>query len=190
MPQASVVALQGLRDSGQLKPDQKVLINGASGGIGTFAVQIAKYLGAEVTAVCSTANIELVNQLGADHVIGYMNEDFTKMGVEYDLIFDVPVKNSITEVFQALKPNGKYLAIGFNWGQILSNPSPSKNQGKTKGILDHNLNYRDFDCMRNLVESGKVIPVIDTVYPLSEISDAIRHYGTRHSKGKIIVSIE
>lgn len=190
IPQASIVALQGLRDAGQLHSGQKVLINGASGGIGTFAVQIAKALGAEVTAVCSTANLELVSSLGADHVVDYKKEDFTKMGVEYDLIFDVPVKHSIAEVYQALKPNGRYIAIGFSWGQILSNPSPSKSQGKTKDILDHNLNYQDFDYMRELVESGKVTPVIDKVYPLSDISDAVRHYATRHSKGKIIVSIE
>lgn len=189
IPQSSVVALQGLRDTGGLQSGQKVLINGASGGIGTFAVQIAKVLGAEVTAVCSSDNLELVRELGADHVIDYKQEDFTKSGIEYNLIFDVPVKHSISDVYRALKPNGKYLAIGFNWNQLLSNPSPSKNAGKTKDILNHKTSYHDLEYMRGLVEAGKVVPVIDNVYKLSEVSEAITRYSKRHSRGKIIVSI-
>lgn len=188
MPQSSIVALQGLKDGG-IEPRYHVLINGASGGIGTFAVQIAKALGAEVTGVCSTSNIELVKELGADHVIDYMKDDFTKMGVQYDLIFDVPVKHSITEVFSALKPNRKYMAIGFSWGQVLSNPSPAKSEGRTKSILDHKPCYQDLVYMRRLVESGKVKPVIDTVYSMNRISDAVKHYATRHASGKIVVSM-
>ncbi len=188
MPQSSSVALQGLKNGG-IEPGYHVLINGASGGIGTFAVQIAKALGAKVTAVCSTDNLELVKSLGANHVIDYKKDDFTEMGIQYDLIFDVPVKNSIAEGFRALKPNRIYMSIGFSWGQTLSNPSPEKNEGRTKSILDHEPNEQDLVYMRELVESGRLKPVVDTVYPMGRISDALRHYATRHAKGKIVVSM-
>lgn len=189
MPQSSSVALQGLKNGG-IEAGYHVLINGASGGIGTFAVQIAKALGAEVTAVCSTGNIGLVKSLGADHVIDYTKDDFTEMGIQYDLIFDVPVKHSIAQVFRALKPNRMYMAIGFSWGQLLSNPSPARNEGRTKSILDHKPNDQDLIYMKELVDAGKLRPIVDTVYPMSRISEAVSHYATRHAKGKVVVSME
>lgn len=192
VPEAALVALQALRDQGQIKCGQKVVIAGASGGIGTFAVQIAKYFGAEVTGVCSTRNVDLVRSLGADHVIDYTREDFTKNGQQYDLIVATAGYRSIFDYRRALGPGGIYVATGGAMAQIfqgmLLGPFLSTG-GKKMGsmLVDPN---RGLDFMRDLIESGRVKPVIDRCYPLRETAEALRYYGERHARGKVVITVE
>lgn len=189
VPVASVVALQGLRDHGKIQQRQKVLINGASGGIGTFAVQIAKSFGAEVTGVCSTRNLEMVHSLGADHVIDYTQEDFTRGGHQYDMIFDIAVTHSISEYKRALKPNGVYVACGFNPVSLFLGPLISLlGSNKVKSYMVR-INRKDLTYMKELSEEGRVTPVIDRCYSLNEVADAIRYYEERHTRGKIVIIV-
>jgi NADPH:quinone reductase-like Zn-dependent oxidoreductase len=187
------VALQGLRDQGHIQPGQKVLINGASGGIGTFAVQIAKSFGAEVTGVCSTRNLDMVRSLGADHVIDYTQEDFSQNGQRYDLILATAGYRSLFDYKRALSPQGIYVCTGGSMAQIFQpmflGPFASMSGNKKMVSLVLRLNQKDLIFMKELLESGKVVPVIDRCYPLSEIAEAVRYYGAGHSQGKVVITI-
>jgi NADPH:quinone reductase-like Zn-dependent oxidoreductase len=193
---AGLVALQALRDHGGVRAGQKVLINGASGGIGTFAVQIAKALGAEVTGVCSTRNVEMVRSIGADHVIDYTREDFTQEDQRYDFILDNVANHSLSELRGALTPTGTLVpnSGGFDnhWfaggGRVVSAHVLSR-------FVSHRLRpflvspkLEDLVVLKELIEAGKMIPVIDRTYPLSEAPEAIGHVGGGHTRGKIAVT--
>ena len=192
VPEAAVVALQGLRDKGQIQPGQKVLINGASGGIGSFAVQIAKVLGAEVTAVCSTRHLEMVRSIEADHVIDYTQADFTQNGQHYDLILATAGYRSIYEYQRPLSPKGIYVVTGGSLAQIvqpkLFGPWVSMGGNQKMGNLTNRPNQRDLVFVKDLIEDGKVVPVIDRRYPLSQVADALRYYGEGHSQGKVVIT--
>jgi NADPH:quinone reductase-like Zn-dependent oxidoreductase len=187
VPQASLVALQGLRDWGQIQPGRKVLINGASGGIGTFAVQIAKAFGAEVTGVCSTRNVDMIRSIGADQVIDYTQEDFTQSGQRYDLILDIKAYRSILDYKRALSPNGFYVLAGGSIARILQ---ASMTGGKRMTNFSVKANQKDLAFMKELLEAGKVVPVIDRRYTLSEVAEAVRYYGEGHAKGKVAITVE
>jgi len=194
LPMAAVTALQGLRDKGQIKAKQKVLINGASGGVGTFSVQIAKAFGAEVTGVSSTKKMEMVRSIGADHVIDYTREDFTKNGKQYDLILAANGNRSILDYRRALTPTGTYVMSGGSMSQMtqamLIGPWYSKTGGQKMGNLLAKPNSKDLTFIKELVEDGKVVPVIDRCYPLSETADAIRYLEEGHAQGKVIITME
>ncbi len=195
VPQAALVALQGLRDKGEIQAGQKVLIYGASGGIGTFAVQIAKYFGAEVTGVCSTGNLDMVHSLGADHVIDYTKQDFTKLGQSYDLIFAIAYRSIFAHKL-ALNPNGTYVSTGSPsivriFQDILIGPWILKKEGKNLvGGWSVVPDPKDLVFMKELIEAGKVKPVIDRVYPLSKAAEAFQYYGAGHSRGKVVITLE
>jgi NADPH:quinone reductase-like Zn-dependent oxidoreductase len=193
VPEAALVALQGLRDKGRIRKGQKVLIYGASGGIGTFAVQIAKYFGAEVTGVCGATNLDLVSSLGADHVIDYTKEDFTQNGQCYDLILATRGYRSIFAYKRALSPKGIYVMTGGSWVQIfqalLIGPWISIIGSRKLGALTVKPN-RDLAFMKELIETGKVKPVIDRCYPLAETAEAFRYYGEGHARGKVVITVE
>jgi NADPH:quinone reductase-like Zn-dependent oxidoreductase len=194
---SAFTALQALRDQGNLQPGQKVLITGASGGVGTFAVQIAKSLGAEVTGVCSTRNVDMVRSIGADHVIDYTQEDYTQLGQGYDLILDNVGNHSLSDTRAALTPKGTLLANGApmsGWfgglGYFLKAMMVSlfvSQQGRPFVSLP---NKEDLATLKELVESGKVTPVIDRTYPLSETPEAFGHVGEGHAQGKTIITVE
>ena len=192
-PVTAVTALQGLRDKGQIQSGQKVLINGASGGVGTFAVQIAKSLGAEVTAVCSTSKLDMVRALGADHVIDYTREDFTKSGQRYDLILAIGGNYSLSDYRRALSPEGVYVCAGGSLAQYMQaallGPLTSMVSSKKMGAMFSNPNQKDFDFLIELFETGKVVPVIDRCYPLSEVPEALRYYGEGHTRGKVVITV-
>ena len=194
VPETALDALQGLRDKGQIQPGQKVLIHGASGGIGTFAVQIAKYFGAEVTGVCSTRNLDMVRSIGADHVIDYTQEDFTKSGKHYDLILATAGYRSIFDYKRALSPKGIYVSTGGSMTQVfqamLLGPFISMTGSKKMGGLVLRLNQKDLVIVKELLEAGKVKPVIDRRYPLSEVPEALRYYEGRHARGKVVITVE
>ena len=194
VPESAVVALQGLRDKGQIQPGQKVMVNGASGGIGTFAVQIAKSFGAEVTGVCSTRNLDMVRSIGADHVIDYTQEDFTKSGQRYDLILATAGYRSLFDYKRALSPNGIYVVTGGSMAQIfqpmLLGPWISMTGSKKMVNLVVKPNQEDLAFMKELIEAGKVEPVIDRCYPLGEIAEALRYYGEGHARGKVVIAVE
>ena len=200
VPEAALVALQGLRDKGKIQPGQKVLIYGASGGNGTFAVQIAKSFGAEVTGVCSTRNMEMVRSLGADHVIDYTKEDFTKDGKHYDLILATTGYRSIFDYRRALSPNGIYVATGGTmkgpkamaqiFQALLLGPLISMTGSKKMGILTLKKRQQDLVIIKELLEAGKVKPVIDRRYPLSEVGEALRYYEEGHTKGKVALMLD
>ena len=183
VPQYALVALQGLRDNGNIQSGHKVLINGASGGVGTFAVQVAKSYGAEVTGVCSTKNLELVRSLGADHVIDYTKEDFTQMEQRYDLILDSVANRSNSDYLRALSPQGRYVAVAFNVRALIGG-------GKKVSQMSHEPNVEDLAYMKELIEAGKVVPVIDRSYPLSEVAEAFRHFEENHPSGKVVLTVE
>jgi len=189
VPLAAFTALQGLRDKGQIQPGQKVLINGASGGVGTFAVQIAKAFGAaEVTGVCSTRNLDLVRSIGADHVIDYSKEDFTKNGQRYDLIFDAVGNRSVTDLRRALTPNGICAVAGFTSLSRLFQVMLLG--GKQIGLMaTANANQKDLLIIKDLLEAGKVVPVIDRTYPLAETAEAIRYLETGRARGKVVITV-
>jgi len=195
VPTAALTALQGLRDKGQLQPGHKVLINGASGGVGSFAVQIAKALDAEVTGVCSTRNMDIVRSIGADHVIDYTQEDFTHNGQQYDLIYCAVGNRSLSDYQRALKPQGVCVIAGFTtlrlmFQHMILGPRRSKVGGQrigTSGTVEPN--QKDLTFMMGLLETGKVMPVIDRCYPLSETAEAIRYLETGRVRGKIIIGV-
>ncbi len=193
VPMAAVTALQGLRDNGQIRPGQKVLINGASGGVGTFAVQLARYFGAEVTAVCSPRNLDMARSLGAEHVIDYTREDFTKNGQQYDLILAANGSRSIFDYRRALSPGGMYVMAGGSMAQVsqalLLGPWLSGTGSKKMGSLTAKANQKDLVFMKELLEAGKVKPVIDRQYPLSQAAEALRYLGEGHARGKVVITI-
>jgi NADPH:quinone reductase-like Zn-dependent oxidoreductase len=194
VPQASVLALQGLRKAGQLKPGQKVLINGAGGGVGTFAIQLAKLAGAEVTGVDNTHKLDVVRSVGADHVIDYTQEDFTKTGESYDLIIDCQGFRSMFDYKRALRPEGTYAMVGGTMPRILqllflsfcaSLTCESRKfrlvaEGPNKGLAE----------LKELVETGKLAPIIDRTYKLEEVPEALRYFGEGRHKGKIVIAME
>jgi NADPH:quinone reductase-like Zn-dependent oxidoreductase len=188
VPQYALVALQGLRDKGQIQQGQRVLINGASGGIGTFAVQIAKSFGAEVTGVCSTRNLDLVRSIGADQVIDYTREDFTQKEQRYDLIIDIVANRSISDYMRALSPKGNYVSVAFNASSVFLGPLISMTGSKKVSQLSHKTNVKDLVYMKELIEAGKVVPVIDRRYPLSEVAEAFRYYAEGHPSGKVVIT--
>jgi len=191
---AGVVALQGLRDQGKIQAGQKVLIVGASGGNGTFAVQIAKSFGANVTGVCSTRNVDLVRSIGADHVIDYTREDFATSGQRYDLILAAGGYRSILDYRRALSPQGTYVMVGGAMAQVyqamILGPFISMTGSKRMTNLAAMPSQEDLVFMKELLEAGKVVPVIDRRYPLREVADALRYYGEGHSRGKVVVTVE
>ena len=189
VPQAAVVALQGLRDNGELKAGDHVLINGASGGVGSFAVQIANALGAEVTAVCSAKNHDLVSKLGADHVIDYRQVDFTQQHERYDVIFDIVANRSISKYMKVLTAKGRYVACAFNASSLFFGGFLSKSNGKKASSLIHKPNRQDLAFIGDLLEQGKVVPVIDRTYPLSDISEAMLYLDSGRHYGKIVITI-
>lgn len=195
VPLAGLTALQGLRDKGQIQPGQKVLINGASGGVGTLAVQIAKSFGAEVTGVCSTRNLDIVRSIGADHVIDYTQEDFTTNGQQVDLIFCAVGNRSISDYKRALKPQGVCVIAGFTtlrlmFEHLILGPRRSKADGQRVGMMGTvRPNQEDLTVVKELLEAGKVVPVIDRCYPLSETAEAIRYLEAGHAKGKVVITV-
>ena len=194
VPQAGVLALQGLLKAGQLKPGQKVLINGAGGGVGTFALQIAKHWGAEVTGVDAPHKLDIIHSVGADHVIDFTQKDFTKTGELYDLVVDCQNFRSMLDNKRALKPEGTYAMIGGSiprvyqlWllsfiGSVIHEDRKLclVAEGPNKGLVD----------LKELIEAGKLVPVIDSSYPLSEVPEALRYFGEGHHKGKIVITTE
>ncbi|MBI1820084.1 MAG: NAD(P)-dependent alcohol dehydrogenase [Nitrospirae bacterium] len=194
VPLAALTALHGLRDKGQIQTGQKVLINGASGGVGTFAVQIAKYFGAEVTAVCSTGKVDMARSIGADHVIDYTQEDFIKSGRHYDLILAVNGFRSIFDYKRALSPRGIYVMAGGNTAQLfqalLLGPWISMAGSKKMGALTSTPNQKDLLFLKELLESGKIKPVIDRCYLLSEVPEALRYLEEGHAQGKVVITVE
>lgn len=195
VPLAAFTALQGLRDTGQIRSGQTVLINGASGGVGTFAVQIAKSFGAEVTGVCSTRNLELVRSIGADHVIDYTREDFTQNGQSYDLIYCAVGNRSISDYQRALKPQGVCVIAGFTnlrlmFEHMILGPRRSKADGQRVGMMGTmKPNKDDLTFLKELLEAGKVKPVIDRCYPLSATAEALRYLETGHARGKVVITV-
>ena len=194
VPEAALVALQALHDEGQIQLGQKVLIIGASGGIGTFAVQIAKSYGTEVTGVCSSRNLDMVRSIGADQVIDYTQEDFTKSGQRYDLILDIAAKGSVSDYKHALSPKGIYVLCGFTlaamFGVLFLGPRISRTGSKKFVYYGAKPNNKDLVFIKELIEAGKVVPVIDRRYPLSEVPEAIRYYEKGHAQGKVVITVE
>jgi NADPH:quinone reductase-like Zn-dependent oxidoreductase len=194
IPQAGVIALQGLRDKGQVQPGQSVLINGAGGGAGSFAVQLAKYYGAEVTGVDNTGKLDFMRSLGADHVIDYTREDFTNSGKQYDLILDLIAERSVFAYQRALRPNGRYFAVGGPVATLirilLLGPGMRRATGKNIRILAVQRNRNDLVSITELCEAGKIVPVIDRRYPLREVPEALRYLGEGHAKGKLVITVD
>ena len=194
VPVAAITALQGLRDQGRIKRDQKVLIDGASGRVGTFAVQIAKSFGAEVTAVCSPGNVDTARSIGADHVIDYTFEDFTQSGLRYDLISGANAHHSIFDYMRALRRNGIFVMVGGGLGRILQaaslGPLLSRIGSKKIRFFIAKINTKDLVFLKDLLEAGKIAPVIDRTYPLSEAADALRYREAGHAKGKVVITVE
>lgn len=193
VPMAAITALQGLRDEGKIQSKQKVLINGASGGVGTYAVQIAKMFEAEVTAVCSARNLEQARSIGADHVIDYSKEDFTKSGKHFDLIFAANGYHSLSDYKRALTPNGIYVMAGGSKTQIfqamLMGSLMSEKGGKKMGGVSARRSQKDLTTLKELLEAGKIAPVIDKRYPLSETAEALRYLGEGHARGKVVITM-
>ena len=198
---AGLTALQGLRDKGHIQAGQKVLINGASGGVGTFAVQIAKAFGAEVTGVCSTRNVDLVKSIGADHVIDYTKEDFTKTDQRYDMIYDLVGNHSFSERRNILKPNGISVLAGMggaalhpeSWGRLGANfASAFRSKFTNEKFVTYiaKLTKDDLNVVRDLMQSGKVAPVIDRTYKISETQAAVRYLEEGHARGKVVIAVE
>lgn len=194
VPLAAMTALQGLRDKGNIQPGQKVLIYGASGGVGTFAVQIAKAFRAEVTAVCSTRNLDMVHSLGADHVIDYKVEDFTQNGQQYDLILAVNGYHPISGYLNALKPEGTLVVVGGSMLQLIQAGSNKKRNSNVVGqkitIASLVQSQTDLLFLKELLESGKIIPIIDGCYPLSKTADAFWYFEKDHTQGKVVITIQ
>jgi NADPH:quinone reductase-like Zn-dependent oxidoreductase len=193
VPMAAVTALQGLRDKGKIQPGQKVLIDGASGGVGVYAVQIARAFGAEVTAVCSPRNLEQARALGADQVIDYTQEDFTQNGRRYDLILAANGYHPLLHYRRALAPNGTYVMTGGGMKQLaqalLFGPLVSRTGTRKMMALSAHSGWKDLLALKELIEAGKIVPVIDRCYPLSEAQDAFRYLGAGHARGKIVIVV-
>jgi NADPH:quinone reductase-like Zn-dependent oxidoreductase len=193
VPEAAMTALQALRDNGNIQPGQKVLINGASGGVGTFAVQIAKALGAEITAVCSTRNLDMVRSLGADHVIDYKVEDFTRNGQQYDLILAVNGFHPLSDYLRALKPEGTHVVAGGSMLQLIQAAGNKKRNSNTGGqkttVASLVQSQKDLNFIKELLESGKIMPVVDGCYPLSKTPEAFWYFEKVHPKGKVVISV-
>jgi NADPH:quinone reductase-like Zn-dependent oxidoreductase len=198
---AGLTALQGLRDVGRIQTGQKVLINGASGGVGTFAVQVAKAFGADVTAVCSTRNVDLVRSIGANRVIDYTKEDFTKTDQRYDMIYDLVGNHSFSERRQILTPNGICVLAGIggagfhpeSWGRILGNFKTAFQSRFTRQkfvFYIAKLTKEDLGVMRDLMQAGKVTPVIDRIYELGQTAEAVRYLEEGHARGKVVITVE
>jgi NADPH:quinone reductase-like Zn-dependent oxidoreductase len=197
---AGLTALQAVRDKGKVQPGQKVLINGASGGVGTFAVQIAKSFGADVTGVCSTRNLEMVQSLGADHVIDYTKEDFTKSGQHYDAILDNVPNHSLSECRRVLTPEGKYVMIGGGgpndnrwigpFGRLIQTLVMAPFVSQKMGMMMAQLTKSDLTVLGDMMQSGKVKPVIDRTYKLSELPAAIAYLEEGHARGKVVITVE
>ncbi len=192
VPQAAMLALQGLRALGPTKPGQNLLINGAGGGVGTFAIQLAMQSGLQVTAVDHANKFDLLRSLGAAHLIDYKKQDFTSNGQTYDLILDVKTTRSMFDCARALSPNGKYVTIGGDMDRLLQTlvlgPWFALTQNKKVSVLSLKLN-QGLDEFKKLFDAGKVIPVIDSTYPLNELPAAMRHFGDGHHKGKVVIKV-
>lgn len=193
IPQAGVIALQGIRDKAQIQPGQKVLINGAGGGAGSLAVQLAKHSGAEVTGVDNTGKLDFMRSLGADHVIDYTREDFTRNRKQYDFILDLIAYRSAFAYARALKPNGSYYAVGGSVATFLQfllfGPWIRRTSGKKVRLLMVQRNRKDLETITELCESGNVRLNIDRQYPLSEVPEALRYFGEERTKGKIVITV-
>ena len=197
VPMAGLVALQALRDHANVGPGTTVLVNGASGGIGTFAVQIAKALGAEVTAVTSTRNVELVRSIGADHVIDYTTDDFTRAGRQYDVILDNVSNHSLGDLRHVLTPTGTLIPNGGRFdnrwlasgGRIVRAAVLFQFGGQTLGNFLMSTNHADLATLAEMIEAGTVTPVMDRSYPLSETAQALAHVGTGHARGKVAITV-
>ncbi|MFX0202803.1 MAG: NAD(P)-dependent alcohol dehydrogenase, partial [Candidatus Hodarchaeota archaeon] len=190
-----VLAIQGIKGKAPPKTGQKVLINGAGGGVGTFAIQLAKYYGTEVTAVDSAAKFELMRSIGADHVIDYTQEDFTKQSKRYDLILDVVAKKSVFAYRRTLRPKGQYRAVGGSTGRIFQIPFLgsiiSRLSSKKIGFLVGQPNNKeDMDFLAELYETKNVVPIIEKRYPLNEVADALRYLEEGHVRGKLVITME
>jgi len=196
LPVAGLTALQGLRDRGRLQPGQSVLVNGASGGVGTFAIQIAKALGAEVTAVCSTRNVEQARSLGADHVIDYSRDDFTEGGRRYDLMLDIAGSKSWRQCRRVLTPNARLVIVGGEGnpligplGHIAAMWLGAKLGSRTATFFVADLNRPDLDFLGELLQTGQLKPVVEKRYELTEVADALRYMGDGHARGKLVIAI-
>jgi NADPH:quinone reductase-like Zn-dependent oxidoreductase len=196
IPMAGCTALQALRDGGQLQPGQKVLINGAAGGVGTFAVQIAKALGADVTGVCSTSNVDLVRSIGADQVVDYTREDFARSDRRYDLVLDLVANRSLSDLRRALTPEGALVLSGGGGGRLLGPVglifrANVRSRFVSQRLISFlaQLGRDDLVALTELIEAGKVTPVVDRTYPLSEAPEAIRYLETGHARGKVVVTV-
>jgi NADPH:quinone reductase-like Zn-dependent oxidoreductase len=197
VPVAAITALQGLRDKGRLQPGQRVLINGASGGVGTFAVQIAKALGADVTAVCSTRNVEIAPSIGADQVVDYTREDFTQRDGRYDLLLDVAGSRSWSECKRVLTPEATLVLVGGPKTNRLLGPIGHVARLRVGGLLNRRkvvffiakLTKTDMELLRSYLEAGMIRSVIDRTYELSEVADAFRYLGEGHARGKIVLTV-
>ena len=197
VPVAALTALQGLRDKGGIQPGQKVLINGASGGVGTFAVQIAKSFGANVTGVCSTRNVDLVRSLGADHVIDYTKEDFTKSAQRYDLVLDNVGNHSLSKLKGVLNPNATYIMVGGQKGKWIAPMPRAFHAMLVSRFGKHNMRFfisemrkKDLQVLADLMQAGKVTPVIDRTYKFSDIREAVRYQEAGHARGKVVVTVD
>lgn len=194
IPQAGVIALQGIRDKAKVQPGQKVLINGAGGGAGSFALQLAKLYGAEVTGVDNTGKLDFMRSLGADHVIDYTRENFTRSGTQYDFILDLLAYRSAFAYARALKPNGSYYAVGGSVVTFLQfllfGPWIRRTSGKKVRVLVVQRNRKDLETVTELCEAGKIVPMIDKRYPLSEVPEALRYFGEERAKGKVVITVE
>ena len=197
VPVAALTALQGLRDKGALQAGQHVLVNGASGGVGTFAVQIAKALGAEVTGVCSTRNVDTIRSIGADHVIDYTSEDFTQSDRRYDLVLDVAGSRSWSELKRVLEPQATVVLVGAPKGNRVLGPLShivkvrvaALGSGHKVVFFVAKFNKADMEVLRDLLAAGTMTPIIDTQYELSEIADALRYLGEGHARGKVVITL-
>ena len=195
VPVVAFTALQGLRDAGKIQAGQTVLVNGASGGVGTFAVQIAKAYGAEVTGVCSTRNLDMVRSIGADHVIDYTQEDFTRNGQQYDLIYDAVGNRSVADYRRALRPGGRCVVAGFTslmrlFQVVVLGAWASRTGSKSIGLMGTARPIqKDLMAIKELLETGKVVPVIDRRYPLKDTAEAIRYLEAGHAQGKVIITV-
>jgi len=194
IPQAGVIALRGIRENGRVQPGQKVLINGAGGSAGSFAIQLAKLYGAEVTGVDNAGKLDFMRSLGADHVVDYTREDFTKSGKQYDLILDLVAHRSVFAYQRALRPNGTYFFLGGSVAVIfqilLLGPWIKRTTAKNIRILAVPQNRKDLISIKELCEAGKIVPIIDRRYSLSEVPEALRYVGEGRAKGKVVIVVE
>ncbi len=189
VPLAAITALQGLRDKGRVQPGHQVLINGASGGVGTFAVQIAKALGAEVTAVCSTRNMDIARSLGADHVIDYTQDDFTQSRTRFDTILDLAGSRPVSDCVRLLAPNGVYVSSVGRLGWVLKVAVACLSTGRKIVLLTGHQTQQDLAFLKAMLESGKVKPLIDRQYTLAEAPEALRYQGQGHAQGRIVITV-